>query len=796
MSMVHPSPIDVSRRDMTAAISLLLTVAAVTLLSGCAAFSPAASTKLSSCFVDPASLHPPVPVDAPPLPPRAGDRTSTNGARFHPTRSGLDAPPPRVGRTILSMGLRSFIKRKFLGGGEDDDDEGGGGEENNGVTLHSIMQSPDSFGLLESPGSGVDDKDREVYGRRASDGEQQGEDVGGKATTTAPVRPPPYEDTQQRIRRMKGGGMTEEEKANFLNNALTGALPKQKPRGPPIRQKIPGVEGGGGDAGVGGVRSKEGADDGSLRTSAKENLWNALTKKDAQKKDKGSKGGVKYKSNSDISVVSLMMDGKTKSEEAKRKYLASVTDPDRFATFSTYQRQQRADDGKGGEGEPVDKIVDGQESARMEDGDGGPESSGAASGTDFTQMKRQIVEDRALLNLDDMPESDSARDAVESILSMISSNNDRKAAPAVQASKSTDNLAARLSQAAEEQEKRDAEARVAADKKKEEDRRRLAEIQMQREEEARRKEVERMEKARRIAEEERRKREDKEFAERAELEARQALQDEYWAKKLERERARKGTGENIEIKKKVGVPASDSEERLERKTQEENRAREDEKEIGDKILRDRERVLDIETISAARVSRTVPKRVKEDVSKSSFVREQQRKKEEIDRLRNLDMQSLKSLNSPIPSPSKGPPKVIPPITYRAPPAVVPTPVPAPVRARAQPIPSESSPPSPAQSLNLFEMTKLKQEPASSKVTSSSRPAVKAESPTRRVVRQRVIRDNDENDDDDDDDENLMRSGAPGLTVADALKNQRKSGGGRRWWQDEFKRGRQGKAVGY
>jgi hypothetical protein len=329
------------------------------------------------------------------------------------------------------------------------------------------------------------------------------------------------------------------------------------------------VAGDEGDAGGRGDRGKESASDGGSRTSAKENLWNALTKKDFQKKDGGSKGGVKSKSNTDISVVSLMMDSKTKGEEAKRKYLASVTNPDRFATFSTYQKQQRANDEK-------DEVADVQDSTMMEegaveDGDGGPESAGVASGTDFMQMKRQIVEDRALLNADDTPDVNAARDAVESILSMIGSNNDKKAASSDQISKSTDNLAARLGQAAEEQEKRDAEARLAADKKKEEDRRRLAEIQMQREEEARRKEVERMEKARRIADEERRKREDKEFAERAELETRQALQDEYWAKKLEKERARKGTGEPIEIKKKTGVTA-----REERKIQEDNRASEKE----------------------------------------------------------------------------------------------------------------------------------------------------------------------------------------------------------------------------
>ena len=481
------------------------------------------------------------------------------------------------------MGIRSFIKRKFLGrgeGGDGEDGDGDGGGEDD-VTLHSIMQSPGSFGLLESPNSAEDEADREVYGRKASSSHDAEE------TTKPGGRPAIYEDTQERIRRMKGGGMTEEEKARFLNNALTGALPKQKPRGPPIRQKIPGgtTEGGGGDAGGGKYTERNYGVAGA--SSAKENLWNALTKKD-QQKDRG-KGGGKSKSNADISVVSLMMDGKTKSEEAKRKYLASITNPDRFATFSTYQKQQRAAEEEDDEGVELDEgVVDDQEAENtegsVEDGDGSSESGGGAtSGTDFTQMKRQMAEDRASLNLVDKPESNAARDAVESILSMIGSNNNKKAASAKadssQTSKSTDNLAARLGQAAEDQEKRDAEARLAADRKKDEQRRKLAENQMQREEEARRKEVERMEKARRIAEEERRKREDKEFAERAELQARQALQDEYWAKMLEKENARKGLSTPVEMKKKMGVIASDVEESLERNIQEDDRARQDEKEV-------------------------------------------------------------------------------------------------------------------------------------------------------------------------------------------------------------------------
>jgi hypothetical protein len=555
-----------------------------------------------------------------------------------------------------------------------------------------------------------------------------------------------YEDTNERIRRIKTGGMTEEEKARFLNNALTGALPKLKPRGPPIRQTIPP----GRAADEGGYsrssnRSQE-ISKSSSSSSAKDNLWQALTtKKDGssgQIEKGGSSGG---RSSKDISVVSLMMDEKSKGEEAKRKYLASVTNPDRFNTFSTYKKQQPTEI-EGNDNNYDENVL--EQPPSKDENELLENSSDVTSGSDFAEMKRQIAEDRALLNpLTDKPESSAARVAVESILNMINSNNDKKTestetnidSDATQFSKSTttSDLAARLGQAAEEQEKRDAEARIALDKKREEQKQQLLEIQMRREEEARIKEIERVEKARRIAEEERRKKSEKENAEKAAMAARQAMQDEYWAKMLEKERVRKGgTKEPIEIKEKGSV-VRDSQ----LKSEQDDEVRDD------PLDNKKEAVPNVETIlSAARVSRPVPRRVKDEISESPFVREQRLKKEEIDRLRQVDMQSLKSLNSPIPTLSKVPPP--PPATYRAPL------MPAPIREAQTPlIPVNSSSPSPAQ-----------QQPP-------------LNTPAKRIVRQQaIIRDADD-DDDDDDDETFSRSSAPGLTVADALKNRRRDGDG-------------------
>ncbi len=240
---------------------------------------------------------------------------------------------------------------------------------------------------------------------------------------------------------------------------------------------------------------------------------------------------------------------------------------------------------------------------------------------------------------------------------------------------------------------------------------------------------------------------------------------------------------------------------------------------------------DIEIVTAAKVSRTVPKPSNEDVSASSFIAEQRRKKEEIDRLRKFDTDQLKAMNSPLPSPGKmkRQPAVTPkmvgqvsPTMYRAPP-IAPATTATPKSPAPSPTPgldlasltmaknkSQSNdvqpppPPSPPPRLDLASLTMAKtsnqanvatpppspsapvdlslasltmaknKKDSTSSPPSRNAPAVKK--PAKRVVRQQVpIKSYDDDDEEDDDD--LMRSGAPGMSIADALKQQRKSGNG-------------------
>jgi hypothetical protein len=151
---------------------------------------------------------------------------------------------------------------------------------------------------------------------------------------------------------------------------------------------------------------------------------------------------------------------------------------------------------------------------------------------------------------------------------------------------------------------------------------------------------------------------------------------------------------------------------------------------------------------------------------SAFVLEQRRKKEEIDRLAEVQQQRLKMLNSPLTPPKKQPVRMT-------------VPGPSPVAAKPpapRPTPAASSP-TPELSLSSLTMKKSAQPPPQTNI--SSAPAAKK--PVKRAVRQQLPissqSSNDDDDDDEEDDGNLMKKGGAGLTVADALKQQKKDGAG-------------------
>ena len=470
------------------------------------------------------------------------------------------APPSRPPEPVrargcppLAMGIRSFVKRKILGKGEqskdDADGDGDGDGDKGGVTLRGILRSQSPAGTTESSApSGGNFSLLGGGGKKAKAEKEAAVPAEASAADRAL-----YEGTRERIQRMKGGGMTTDEKAAFLKNALSPGKPRPmvEARSPPIRQKIPGME---------GMMRRGGK--GKGKAGDKGGLMSAVKGKSSEQ--------------SPVNMASLMMNGKMKSEEAKQRYMDSVTNPARFSSFSSYippeevededeeddEEENEDEDGEETEGVAEEQgvasagNVEGEESGGEEAGgeaEGGgkkedvakeetllevkaeeaapvettPVEVSAAGSTDFAQMRRQIANDRALLDQRRPPEQSAARDAVESILSMIGTRGKDGEGEGAAAAAQAD-LGARLEQAAVIQETREADGRRAAVQRAEREaaqaraNERLA--REAREEELRRRELERAEKARH--EEQRRRQEEQERAarEQEELEARQAAQ--------------------------------------------------------------------------------------------------------------------------------------------------------------------------------------------------------------------------------------------------------------------------------
>lgn len=745
------------------------------------------------------------------------------------------------GDVTLQMGVRSFIKRKILrrrdGGSDDTEDdaahEGSSSSSSNApeeINLRTVIQNQSSSTLKDNPAL-EDDATEKVGGGSTKRKRSNAVDD----TLTRVMKQRLQEDANARIRRVKSGGMTEEEKLSFLNAALTSTSPAKKPRGPPIRQQIPGLE----DEVTVGENSRVKKASGSVKggNSKTDNLWNAITGKGTGKLSAGGKS--EY-----VPVSSLILDGKLKNEEAKRQWIDSVTNPDRFASFSSMKRSESAAlSDEANAGETSSSQIRAEQDSSSDDIAGeqpitnSGDATAAASEQDFTQLKRKLIEDQELLLQKpkaEKPGEKSVREALESILAMAGNNN--KTSPDSPAEANKDNeLAARLEKAAVEQETRDAENRLAADKRKEEERQALVKAQKEREAEYQRKETERMEEARKKAEQLKLDQRAKEEAERAKVEAAIAAQEEYWEKQLKKQEAKRGSSMSVqgrrELEQQKIVQAMESDERFERdvakdtkieQIREEERKREPEhegeilKEVSircsglpqskndllvyslililnycyfalcaqaeQRKLQDRELARDIIDESAARVSHTM-KPPKGDASVSAFVMEQRKKKEEIDKLAEIQQQRLKMLNSPLTPPKKQPVRMTVPV----PP---PAPRPAPVASSSMPELSLSSltmkkdapppsspatapaasPSSPALSLSSLTMKKSTQ----TTNTRDSPPAAKR--PPKKAVRQQLPI-SSQFDDDDEEDGNLMNRSGAGLTVADALKQQTKDGGG-------------------
>ena len=144
---------------------------------------------------------------------------------------------------------------------------------------------------------------------------------------------------------------------------------------------------------------------------------------------------------------------------------------------------------------------------------------------------------------------------------------------------------------------------------------------------------------------------------------------------------------------------------------------------------------------------------------SSFVEEQERKRQELEKVLQLQREQLKSLNSPLPSPTKATVSNTNPVMKTSSTTKIPT---TPnlslseltMKSKPKPDPTDNvqeitaPTPAPAPRLSLTQMTMLKREDDKPKVdTKSVKQETKSTPAPRRIVRQKVpLPDGDEDDD--------------------------------------------------
>ncbi len=288
------------------------------------------------------------------------------------------------------------------------------------------------------------------------------------------------ETVRDRVKRVKSGAMTEDEKLAFLNNALTPRTAPGK-KGPRIRQAIP--EPGEGNRMSSSRTSSKASNSSSSNSASFRNdpLWNRVLG-NAKQKDKGM-------TRSPYNIEDVVG-----SDSAKRQYLDMVTDPNRFSSYAAM---------------------------------GGYKSRQTAS----TTSNDDILTSDSSDNIDD--EDVNKGGVIENLKSVL--NNEKEE------DEPDTSLADRLQSAAIIKEKQDAEMKQKRDAERKAERERIAETQRQAAEEIRRREEEKIQQAKEMEERLMREEQEKLEAEENRKKAILAAQEEYWAKQLQKDKGRAGS---------------------------------------------------------------------------------------------------------------------------------------------------------------------------------------------------------------------------------------------------------------
>ncbi len=593
--------------------------------------------------------------------------------------------------TSLSMGLRSFLRRRL------------GTEEGDGKDDSTVPNRPPPEDVRAALEAIKSDLEAVVDGNK-NESQKNGvskfnSDDGNSASEKVPLPSASLgtETISERINRMKSGMMTDEEKAAFLDRALVTPIRSQEKKPNPIRQKIPE-----GSAESSGTEAKASA-------FPSDSLWGML---EAGKRGKSQNS----EPTSTFDPTQFLSSGGT-NEKAKREYLDMVFDPNRFKGYS---------------------------------------AMGDAKTSTVTVNSDDEADEKEVMDEDVIDEEESTED--EPVMKTS------KEEEALSNSNVGSNLAARLEHAAtlkEQQDKqREIERKKRMEKEQKEEKERIEKMRLKQMEESRRQMEEAAEKKRLEAEAIRLEQQAKKLEEDAKMKQLMDSQQAYWEKKLEEERKRK----------EAKMKNSKVENKEEKKNIVDVKQKVIESVVDAPIDSKNEESVEPDVPESTNISKTVkdesPEENDSNVSRiwplndkktntsygsttSSFVEEQEKKRQELDKILQLQREQLKSLNSPLPSPTKAAVSNTKPVIKTSSATRIPT---TPnlslseltMKSKPKPEPADNiqeiatPTPSPTARLSLTQMTMLKRDDDKPKVdTKSVKQEAKPTPAPRRIVRQKV-----------------------------------------------------------
>jgi len=685
---------------------------------------------------------------------------------------GLPGRPSLDSSTALSMGLRSFIKRKILHKDDDDDDD----DEESYSSSTEVPEARIMDDILD------DEEEDEGVEYIMEDDEEVGDMK--------------EESIQERIVRVKSGYMTDDEKQAFLNAAMTRKSVQISGDSKPIRQSVPQSMTA---SAMKRSRTPSASPKSPYPTDA---LWNRVIR--GETKETIAKGA------SD-------MRRKTEDDSAKRKYLEMVTNPDRFSAYKvssggttstgSIPTTEAASDVLQNLNQAKKKLAEEQRLYESGTVPGGVATDYFASTQNLQRAPRESQVESS---------SDESRNDLASRLEATAYAQEQRD---VERKRALEELrfAEQARLAKERQERDDAllrkEREIMEHKRLEKEKRDKQHAEVLEREEERRKQLQAAqdeywenkldaEKKARVAalstdEKDFEEEVANQYQELEKMKAKHALEEEADRVQLrEEERAREGPHEGDILK-----------------------------EAAEHKSHDQELVNDIIDRAAAKAAKAVSSEPVSTGNKThDFIVEQARKKAEMDRVREQQTAQLASLSSPLPSRAGGAPVMSPAVQINqqvatrkpatsasalsdltnlvsgnsAQPVVNnPTPSPPPVAprlnladlTRLKPNSAQSAnvartpAPAPAPAaprLNLADLTRLKKDDGQSPPSQTKRPVrMKVDSgAANKPIRQRVSTSQDDDDDDDDEDEGYTRNGPnKNMSISDAMKKSNSGGGG-------------------